>query len=83
MDAYHYFANPAKPEEQGSFCDTTSGITYENLSREEMERNSAVHAEHSGNTPDVEDKTADRYNATILEVDPLGYESPGRYLPGR
>jgi hypothetical protein len=80
---FFFFANPAKPEEQGGFCDTTSKIHYCNETEEEMHNRSAVHAEHTGNSADVRGGEATRYNTTILEVDPLGSEHPATYAPGR
>jgi len=81
---FYFFANPAEPEEQGSFCDTTSKIHYCNESAEEMNNNAATHSEHTGNNADIrDDGTSDRYNTTILETDPLGSESPAKYAPGR
>lgn len=84
QDPFYFFAQEAKPEEQGSFCDTTSGVTYCNESAEEMQRNAAVHEEHTGNNSDIRGEgDAVRYNTTILEADPLGSEYPAKYAPGR
>ncbi len=79
---FYFFGNAAQEEEQGSFCDTTSGIHYVNQSAEEMERDRAVHEEHTGNASDVRGD-GERYNTTILEADPLGSEYPAKYAPGR
>lgn len=81
---FYFFANAAKPEEQGSFCDTASDIHYNSESKEEMLNNEAAHSERTGNRGDIRgDEDAETYNTTILEVDRFGSESPARHAPGR
>ncbi|MGI0494321.1 hypothetical protein ACN4EG_21245 [Alkalinema pantanalense CENA528] len=87
-----FFANQAQPEEQGSFTDRASKITYCNESKTETLNHAAMTEEHGGMTDmrydyDVGDPNRlpedTRFNTTVLELDPLGFEYPARYEPGR
>jgi hypothetical protein len=85
-----FFARQAEPEEQGGFTDLTSGITYCNQSKaetlnqaamfEEREEGSNVSAK-DGRVRDLPDGA--QFNTTVLESDPLGFEYPARYRPGK
>ncbi|MEM7067180.1 MAG: hypothetical protein AAF572_28950 [Cyanobacteria bacterium P01_B01_bin.77] len=84
--------------QRGSFCDTTSKIHYDNLSRNEMDNAIAVSQEHGSDVTDLRDErdvmvvddgqmksakaVAARNNCTILEVDSQSFDYPAKYGPG-
>jgi hypothetical protein len=78
------FAKEAEPEEQGSFCDTTSGIHYDHATTEAALNQAAVFQEHNegADVEDLKDSNAENCNTAILETDAQGFASPARYKPG-
>lgn len=83
----NWWARPAKPEEQGSFSDTTSEIVYENVSKPEAteQLETAVRRGDTANEPDHE--IADygdrvRFNVNRTATDTKGSEYNERLKPG-
>ncbi|NEP58689.1 MAG: hypothetical protein F6K31_17005 [Symploca sp. SIO2G7] len=84
--------------QQGSFCDTTSKIHYDNFSRNEMDNAIAVAQEYGSDVTDLRDErdvmvvdnsqmksakvVAARNNCTILEVDSQTFDYPAKHGPG-
>jgi hypothetical protein len=79
----------ASDEEQGSFCDTTSEIHYQNVSRSEaleleeetMRRGEGVVSVEAPS--DSSQSDSQRYNTFDSDIDGQGYDHPSKYAPGR
>ncbi len=84
----NFWVIPAKPEEQGSFCDTDSGITYENSDKREVE-DKIESAYYRGNSVVYTEEETDRYpdsqrfNVAMTDVDGKNHDYPSKYEPGR
>ena len=83
-DDQQFWVRPAMLEE-GSFCDTSSGIHYDNLSEEAT--NKAITSANARGDAVVDFRDTGegenlRNNCTILAVDGVGFEYPPRYRPG-
>ena len=81
----NFYIKPA--EESGSFCDTTSGNHYDNVSRDEaleeqeaaMRRGDAVIAEYEP----ADFSSQQRWNTLQTDIDGVGSERPSKAEPGR
>ena len=98
MTSQNLWVTDADREQQGSFCDTTSHIHYDNLSRHEMDNAISISQEHGTEVTDLRDEQtimvmdngdmksatigAARNNCTILEVDSQSFDYPARHGPG-
>jgi hypothetical protein len=86
--ADQFWVRPAKDEEKGSFCDTTSEIHYYNLSKAEAEDEQERSMYRGEAVVEVEDEISaysdeQRFNAALTDVDRVGYDYPAKYNPGR
>ena len=94
----HLWVTDAERVCQGSFCDATSQIHYNNYSREGMDDAISRHQEQGLDISDLRDErdatvvadgrlnpvklVASRNNCTILEVDNHSFDYPAKYGPG-
>lgn len=88
MFGSNWWSRPAKPHEQGSFCDTTSEIHYDNVSKGEAleEQEAAIRRGDGVIEPsyEVEDYGSKvRFNTNITDTDNQGYDHPARFKPGK
>lgn len=86
--ADQFWVRPARGEEQGSFCDTSSNIHYHNLSKTEAEEEQEQAMYRGEAVVEVEDEISvypaeQRFNTALTDVDRVGYDYPAKYNPGR
>lgn len=88
MSNENLWINPAKPEEQGSFCDTTSEIHYVNVSKPEAEDAEESNMRSGNGVVPVEENPSDypddqRFNLSSQSTDSGGMDYPTRSGPKR
>lgn len=86
--ADQFWMKPAAPEEQGSFCDTSSQRHIDNLSngQAEEQQENAMYRGEAVVTPQGEPSdfpNDQRFNASATDVDGVGYDHPAKHEPGR
>lgn len=87
MPDHTWWTRPARDEEQGSFCDTTSEITYHNESKEEAVESKQEAIRRGDDVVEAAFEVEDygsrvRHNSNRSAIDNEGFEYDEKLAPG-